>query len=517
MFRRFHKKFCILFTISLIIFLISGSQATAETLDVYPTMTRLEIQAVVDSASDGDTICFHPGIYDWGDALLPVRGENEGAITISEKSLTLKGESVALICGPDSIDGTGANPYGANAFHVIDLDIDNDVTFDNLNFQNFLRGIAVSYITHIPGRGYIAEPNARNITVKNCTFSDIHRDAISTSNVKGNILIQNNEMSAERMGMFIDWYWSENHEDWQPEDTHVQILGNEIYSFSQGVYLTMTTNAVVTDNEISGPMKHGIWVRYATNAVITNNTITGEMWRAIQFNRASNSVISNNMIDRVISPPWHKWWNGAIATDYSINCTIQGNIICGEGRSAIHLWNTGDSIIINNDCSGYTASWGGTMIPKEEKGLCQMWFGRHSDGNRVSGNIWGPVPSDAVAVVFVSAKEPSSNLDILDNDYRQCGVPGWASADGPGCVLLANGTQNSFVFESGKFPPGTGDAKKQVVDLTRELTGSSTNRVVGHPANLLVEDLNPGIGQRLQEIMDQLDALPESVEEEERQ
>lgn len=247
MFKGFQKKFSILFTTSLIIFLASGSLAIAETWDVYPTMTRLEIQAVVDSAVDGDTICFHPGIYDWSDAPLTVTGDNEGAVTISEKSLTLKGENGNLIVGPDSL-----GEAGANAFHVIDVDIDDDVTFDNLNFQNFLRGIAAAYITLLPEH-YIAEPNARNITVKNCIFSDIHRDAISLSNVKGNILIQNNKMSVARMGMFIDWLWSENHEEWQPEDTVVQILGNEIDSIARGVYLTMTTNVAIERNEIDCP------------------------------------------------------------------------------------------------------------------------------------------------------------------------------------------------------------------------------------------------------------------------
>ncbi len=248
MFKGFQKKFCIVFSISLILFLTSGSQASAVTWDVFPTMTRLEIQAVVDSASDGDTICFHPGFYDWSDAPVIFKGYSSGAINIIEKSLILKGENGTLIFGPDSINGTSDNAYGANAFHVIDLDIDNDVTFDNLNFQNFLRGIAVSYSTLLP-EGYIAEPNARNIAVKNCTFTDIHRDAISLSNVRGDVLIQNNEMSAERMGMFIDWVWSRNG-DWQPEDTYVQILGNKINSVSRGIYLSMTTNVAVMSNEI---------------------------------------------------------------------------------------------------------------------------------------------------------------------------------------------------------------------------------------------------------------------------
>ncbi len=251
MFKGFQKKFCIVFSISLILFLTSGSQASAVSWDVYPAMTRLEIQAVIDSASDGDTICFHPGFYDWSDAPVIFKGYNSGAINIIEKSLVLKGENGTLIFGPDSINGTSDDAYGANAFHVIDLDIDNDVTFDNLNFQNFLRGIAVSYSTLL-NDGYIAEPNARNIAVKNCTFTDIHRDAISLSNVRGDVLIQDNEMSVARYGMFIDWVWSRDNV-WQPEDSHVRILENKIYSSFRGIYLSMTTKVAVMGNEIDCP------------------------------------------------------------------------------------------------------------------------------------------------------------------------------------------------------------------------------------------------------------------------
>jgi len=301
-----------------------------------------------------------------------------------------------------------------------------------------------------------------------------------------------------------------------PFSDNVVVSDNEISGTPfVGINAFLSNNFVASGNTITGPVERGIWETDSDNVKITNNTITGEMWHAIHCEWLSNSVISRNTIDRVMSPPDHPWWNGAIAVDRSTNCTVQGNTISGQGRSAIHLWDTDDSIIIGNDCSGYAANWGGEMIPVGEQGLCQMWFGRNSDRNKVSGNIWGSVPSNGVAVVFVSSSHsPSSNLDILENDYRRCGVPGWTSTDGPGCVLLANGTQDSFVFESGNFPPGTGGAMNQVLDLTKELTGSTTNRVIGHPASFLVEGLNPGVGKRLQEIMDQLDALPEPVAEE---
>lgn len=362
MFKGFHKKLFILFSISLTIFLISESVAIAGTWHVYPTMTRLDIQAVVDSAFNGDTIYFHPGVYDWSDAPLTVTGDNEGAITIIEKSLILKGESGTLIFGPDSIGGTGSNPLGANAFHVIDLDIDNDVIFDHLNIQNFLRGIATSY-TYLISGGYIAVPNVRDVTVKNCTFSDIHRDAISTSNVRGNILIQDNVMSVERMGMFIDWYNSENHADWQAEDTHVQILGNEIYSLFRGVYLSMTTNVAIMGNEIdcqnigihnfrtrkgtiiaenslfncySGIRINGSWslgVKYeAEEAVVEKNELFDMRAYGIVLvgNACSNHTISKNDIHMLPNS-----YVGIYTRSYSDY--FGQNKITGSGYSAFYL------------------------------------------------------------------------------------------------------------------------------------------------------------------------------------
>jgi parallel beta-helix repeat protein len=301
---------------------------------------------------------------------------------------------------------------------------------------------------------------------------------------------------------------------WSEASDNVVITGNHVSgTLEHGIFAGWSDNVVITGNHVSGTPFHGIRAWDVSNVSIANNTITGEMRRAIKFDWTSDSVISNNTIDRVLSPPWHIWWNGAIATDNSARCVIRGNVIRGEGRSAIHLWHTSDTAIIGNDCSGFTANWGGEMIPVEEKGLCQMYSSGNSARNTVSGNVWGPVPSDGVAVVFVSRRAgTSSDLNILDNDYRRSGVPGWAKTDGPGCVLLVNGTQNSFVFESGNFPPGTGGAQNQVIDLTRELAGSTDNRVIGHPARFRMGNLNPGIGQRLQEIMDQLAALPEPVD-----
>ena len=181
----------------------------------------------------------------------------------------------------------------------------------------------------------------------------------------------------------------------------------------------------------------------------------------------------------------------------------------GEGRSAIHLFRTHNNSILDNDCSAYKCI---SSHVHEGWYACQFWDSRDSSGNTISGNVWGPADLKSTwATVVISFRTDASPSDdnILDNDYRNYNnVPGWTAAnpDGPGCVLLTEGTVNNFVFESGNFPQGT-DAKSQVMDL------GTNNRVVGHDADDVIA---PGIGQRLQEIRAAIAALPEEqVEEQE--
>jgi parallel beta-helix repeat protein len=295
--------------------------------------------------------------------------------------------------------------------------------------------------------------------------------------------------------------------DWKGPD-NCTIKDLKVTATWCGIYSELSDNVVVADNNISGTLQYGIWAQVVNSVSITNNTIQGEMWRAIALNWAYDSAISNNMIDRVISPSSHPWWNGAIDLDNGANNVVRSNQIMGEGRSAIHLYRTYNNSILDNDCSGYTGKWSG-----QTWNVCQFWDSGYSSGNTVSGNVWGPVaPESTLATVVMAFRGGASPTDdnILDNDYRQYNnVPGWTEADpdGPGCVLLTEGTENNLVFESGHFPRGT-NAKSQVMDL------GSNNRVVGHAADNVI---SPGIGQRLKAIQAQIDALPsEEVEDTER-
>lgn len=394
MLKKFHKQFLIIFAISLLILLIFGDLAIAgkeqtegTVLHVFPGMSRDFIQTMVNDALDRDTIYFHAGIYNWSDAPLAKRAAPIGAINIIDKTLTIKGEEGALIVGPISVDGTEADARGVNAFHVKDLDTNNDVTFDGLSFQTFLRGICTGYDDNYPEEPNIMVPNVRNITIKNCTFSDIHRDAISLANARGNILIQNNNLSTDRICMFIDWYFSENHEEWQPEDSFIQILGNKINSGLYGIYFAQSTNVLIEENTIDclrfgilnnggakirtiissnsifncmyginiyGYFRDGIEI-VAKEAVIEKNKLYDITRYGIWFdgNASYGHTISKNEINM-----WPDSWAG-IYSEVHDNYYGQ-NKISGSGLQAITLWGSAnhETLQANNVDQFLPVGWG---------------------------------------------------------------------------------------------------------------------------------------------------------------
>ena len=417
MFKSISRFSAFILAISWLMILMSSHVSFAQNgtaWDVYPWMTRTEIQAVIDSAFDGDTVYFHAGTYDWSDAPLMKRGDNGGAVNIIEKTLVILGEQGAVIQGRGSLDPTGGYPEGVDAFYIQDLDLDNDVTFDGLCFQTFLRGITASYISvvNIAEDSYIIEPNARNITVKNCSFSDIHRDAISISHVGGNVLIQNNDISAARMGSFFDWYWSDSHTAWQPEDTFIYFLDNnvDVNSGSDGVYFCMTTNTVVNDNTIQNA-KYGIGLVYTRNgAVVSKNSvyncyqgihIRGVLPNGVEF-EAEGVVVERNILygirDKGIAITGNAAYGHTISKnkihmipmiegDEGLGILTVGhddyfgqNKISGSGNHAFCLWHTGDLTPAHHEVMH--ANNVDRFVPR----YCHFYFGPYTHDNLVIGS-----------------------------------------------------------------------------------------------------------------------------------
>jgi len=294
---------CALLMVGLTVSLSSAGKATK--WDVYDWMDRSVIQAYINGASNGDIIFFHAGTYDWSDTPIAYGWVQASAIVINNKTLTLRGEAGTLLIGPQSIDGTGESAQGANAFMITDPDTNNDVTFDRLSIQTFLRGIYSIHITYRDPETniYVAEPNLRNLTIKNCTFRDIHRDPISISHIAGDVLIQNNEMSGGRFGFYCDWYWSLDHLAWQPENTCLQIIGNKFSSINHCLLFQQTSNVIIKDNNISGAgLNGGIALSNSKNGpIISGNVLSNFRWGIYLLGQnLRGAIIEKNIIKNVV-------------------------------------------------------------------------------------------------------------------------------------------------------------------------------------------------------------------------
>lgn len=491
----------------------------AQVVDVWPTGDSVQDRAnVLDAIDLGGTVVLHAknksgtptafnieDIWIWKD--VTVRGETlPGNVTFMTPLGQISSDRAVVFCHPGYYGAGGKLGFAVG---------DGAVVIEDLRFDSYYRtaihvqrcsigGVVMrnNVITHL------LRPNNKQYGIEVFGFG-----------IEGAITIESNEITDAKTSILAR------------QTADLYISGNTIDKAQNGIDIRAAADVYISSNTVNDVKNTGIWtewtaglnisgnlvhnaktcvdVRNVSNGSITDNTITGTMQRGIFLNSTSDAVVSNNIIDRVVSPPSHPWWNGAVAIDYGANNIIRSNQIMGEGRSAVHLFRTHNNSVLDNDCSGYTGKW---SDPGQSWNVCQFWDSGYSSGNTVSGNIWGPVaPESTLATVVVSFRNGASPRDdnVMDNNYRQYNnVPGWTEAnpDGPGCVLLTEGTENNFVFESGHFPRDT-DAKSQVMDL------GINNRVVGHDADNVI---SPGIGQRLQQIQALIDALSaEEVEEQE--
>jgi len=347
------------------------SMARPTVWDVYPTMNLSEIQAVVDSASNGDTISFHAGTYDWSGALTPIYDNyaNEGAIKIIDKTLTIKGARGNLIRGPDTTWDYNTT-WGSNAFYIQDEDTNNDVTFNGLNIEHFMRGIAAFSYNLSP---HTANHNTRNVTVKNCSISDIARYSITVICSMGDILIESNTVSQCTLGAISISYLDHPTDLWQPDDSKVNIRRNTITGCPwMGMHVEMTKNFRIENNSIalSSPSEFtghitgpgsGIYILGAQRGtVFSSNSISNYpigisvdgkgAWGSPPALPAENILIKRNKVSCLF---YNECYGISLAYDDSSGHTVTGNEINLTSEGAVGIYSeTNNNFFGKNKISG---------------------------------------------------------------------------------------------------------------------------------------------------------------------
>jgi len=298
------QLFAVCFLCSLVLF---AADLSAKKRDVYPSMSRVEIQEVIDIASNHDTIIFHSGIYDFTDAPLLERTANTGALTINEKTLRIIGEPGNLIVGPDSENPLTWEAMGANAFSFVDLDFNNDINFEGLCIQNFMRGLSAGYTIGQPADPDIVLPGCRNITVQNCDFKDIHRDAVSCCDVQGNISIKRSSFSTiGRYAIILNW-GDILDASFQPFNSFSHITENTIIDSSNGMFVSAGSNVHIRKNIIDAYVYGIKFVSSIKGRNIISNSISncligielsGIWWNDYEW-PTENMNVSNNQLSNI--------------------------------------------------------------------------------------------------------------------------------------------------------------------------------------------------------------------------
>jgi len=306
---KFKKQTFPIIILTIVLFL-SSNLGYAKKWDVYPSMSRLEIQVVIDLAKNHDTINFHEGTYDFSTTSIQDSYANTGALIIDDKTLTIKGEQNTMFVGPDSIGYPSYEAKGISAFYVKDLDFNNNVRFENLHFKNFLRGVAIFYDSNYPEKPNKFEKNCKSVTIKNCVFTDIHSAAIELKNVRGNITIKNNELLVGDYFLSIGWNnWDSGsgYQDWQPKNCHIHIIENEIDQARHGMSISSTSKSIIKNNNIRNCIYCGIrHLGISKSSIISSNSIFnckfgvalwGSWWKGLKYETKGAIVEQNIMND----------------------------------------------------------------------------------------------------------------------------------------------------------------------------------------------------------------------------
>lgn len=267
---------------------------------------------------------------------------------------------------------------------------------------------------------------------------------------------------------------------------HLKVTGipendNDVIAYRGGGFKTIEVVDNITEATAGNNRCQGIDFAMGTGRVgdeilVRDNHVTSVGFGIGFFNISCYAAVEYNVIQAQGHPVY-----GCISVHYNRDTSV-GGIVCGnevalnEGNALRLQW-AEDHLVYDNIFNGPM--------------FLNVVYTSYFEGNRFVDLVGNPL-----AAVHLRIGEDNY---LVKNDYRDSGMPGWEAdgSGGPGCVLLGGrlndfwaGAVNNLVKENGRFPRGT-NAKAQVLDL------GSNNRVVGHPANKV---LDPGIGQRIQEL-----------------
>jgi len=341
---------------------------------------------------------------------------------------------------------------------------------------------------------YIDVGGSDNVTIRNCHIVCTGQNCISGGSIMttGTVRLENNVIDGEYAIWFGEYMGTPT------LVTNYEIYNNAVKAANFSIALVDAKSVRIENNETESP--YGILaanIGSNNGLIVRNNTVNasggysyeaGALTLTIGMRVShvpgfSGGEILGNTISMAPVSVGVPIFSAGMVYGYGIPANgvlTANNIMNGQADYPILLGDgSSDNIFAWNDLSGITAK------KMDIFSANQIAVPVGCDRNLFTRNTIGPLGDGATAAIGC---EGSSN-DFVRNDYTQSGIPGLTAGVIP-CVWLANSydpdtgdliaePKNNLVFETEGLPPGT-TAAEQVLDDPCELTGSTTNTVVGH-------------------------------------
>jgi len=463
--------------------------------EVWPTDTLETIQAAVDG---GGVVYFHPGTYNWTGILnvnnsveltgpKPVGDFNAGTGTdnrIWEAKITKSPPGTDVWDPTDPIIKVTC-PSNTENVIISNLDIEclsmgmcillqgggDSVKIANCRTKTVDDGYGfitweASTVSVVVEDSYIEAGTAGFLkpdgTPPNTDCIVFGMSKHATIEVKNNIAINNCDMLNTSTAAEVVWN--------QDPNTQVIISNNWLKSSGEGFTIFYYSGAC--------PI-----------GTVSHNTVIGNRNFLHLDNSGSGGTIKSNKFE------CNGGGNVSLYFSNSSDVAAQGNEFTGSVSlgGIVLVGNSSQNVFVGNNMSNLNA------------GAAQIVVGPQCHSNLLTRNVIGSLGPEAIGGIVCRG----TDNDIIRNDYIGSNIPGLTSSDLP-CVILDAACEGNLVFESGGFLPGTGGETEQILDLTREPisgepAGTTTNIVVGHSADVLAEDINAGVGQRVKDALAILD------------
>ena len=287
----------------LLLSLLSGRLAIAETLKVCKPCRYTSVKQAVQQAKPHDVVLVDGGVY------------QEYGIEIN-KPLTLRGEN---------------NPVIDSNFKGQILTI----TADDVTIEGFtLKNIATSYIRDDAAIRALAQRNLRilnNTMLK--TYYGIYLQRMENVEIRGNVIKGENEGKTESsLGNAIHLYYTDD----------AIISGNVVEGHRDGIYLEVVKNSTVHRNTSANNQRYGLHFMFSDGNTYTHNTF--------RHNGAGVAVMYTRNIrmeHNTFEDNWGAAAYGLLLKDIS-NSTIHHNIF-RRNTTGIHMESSSRLQVGNND------------------------------------------------------------------------------------------------------------------------------------------------------------------------